>query len=472
MTPDDLKYSILKLAFSGKLVPQISSEKIVDKHSFKLEDAPFDVPESWNWNYLGKCAEIYTGNSISESVKKAKYLNKKDGLDYIGTKDVEFNHSINYNNGVRIPENDNFKHAVAGSILLCIEGGSAGRKIAIADRTICFGNKLCNFTALTIDNKFLYFYLQSSFFKRVFSDNISGIIGGVSINKLKNILLPIPPLEEQKRIASRIEELLPLLDKYEDAWNDISLFNSKFPSDIKKSILQYAVQGKLVKRIQEEGTGARYLNEIISEHSKLLKNKKIKNLKYKKEINDEEIPFSIPSHWAWARLAQVCTKIVDGDHNPPAGINASTSFLMLSAINIADSGIVELSRLRFLTKEQYEEENLRTQTKEGDILFTIVGTLGRSCIYDGKLNVCFQRSVSVITTSIFNKYLKYVFDSPYIQNFMIKNATGTAQKGFYLNQVNDLLIPIPPLEEQKRIVNKIEEVLLKINSIKGDIKNG
>ena len=159
------------------------------------------------------------------------------------------------------------------------------------------------------------------------------------------------------------------------------------------------------------------------------------------------------------RLRDICTKIVDGDHNPPAGIKTETNYWMLSAININNGSLVELNRVRYLTKEVFEKANERTKVKPGDIFFTIVATLGRSCVYEGGYNICFQRSVAVITTLIYNYYLKYALDSGFVQQFMVVNATGTAQKGFYLNQVDKLLIPLPPLDEQKRIVEKIEELL-------------
>lgn len=116
---------------------------------------------------------MYTGNSISESVKKAKYVGLKEGYDYIATKDVTFEHTIEYDNGVRIPVNDDFKIAYGGSVLMCIEGGSAGRKIGILDRNVCFGNKLCSFNSAEIVNTYIYYYLQSHEFKAFFMDNIS-----------------------------------------------------------------------------------------------------------------------------------------------------------------------------------------------------------------------------------------------------------------------------------------------------------
>ena len=168
----------------------------------------------------------------------------------------------------------------------------------------------------------------------------------------------------------------------------------------------------------------------------------------------DEVPFEIPESWEWVRLESICTKLVDGDHNPPKGCSYETTYVMVSSTNINDDCIVELEKVRYLEKNIFDKENERTNATTGDIFFTSVGSLGRSCVYEGGLNICFQRSVSVIHTLIFNYYLKYCLDSAYIQQKIVREATGTAQKGFYLNQLALLLIPIPPIEEQHRIVSK------------------
>ena len=191
--------------------------------------------------------------------------------------------------------------------------------------------------------------------------------------------------------------------------------------------------------------------------------KTIHNLHYEqidKEVRciEDELPFEIPDNWEWCKLESICTKLVDGDHNPPKGKSNQTNYLMCSSTNINDDKLTNLEKVRYLTKEVFNKENERTKCKKGDIFFTSVGSLGRSCIYEGNLNICFQRSVSVITTLIFNQYLKYYFDNPSFQNEVNKEATGTAQKGFYLNQLATSLIAIPPLNEQYRIVNKIKEL--------------
>ena len=236
--PDQLRKSVLQQAVQGKLVPQNPADgtaeellKKIRKEKDKLvregkikkekplppiddEEIPFEIPESWAWVRLGDCNNIYTGNSINASVKQEKYSKHCNGYNFIATKDVGFDNIINYQNGIEIPKHEpNFKIAPAGSTLLCIEGGSAGRKIGLLNQDVCFGNKLCCFTSIVVFNKFVYYFLQSYAFFYEFTDSVSGIIGGVSIAKIKNLLIPLPPLAEQKRIVEKIESLLPLCDE-------------------------------------------------------------------------------------------------------------------------------------------------------------------------------------------------------------------------------------------------------------------
>ena len=177
------------------------------------ESIPFEVPIGWCWTRLSVISNLYTGNSISETEKATRYTNVQ-GMEYIGTKDVSFNHVVNYANGIAIPNEhiSQFKIAPSKSVLLCIEGGSAGRKIAQIEKSVCFGNKLCCFVPYVMaTSKYIYFYLQSPYFFENFRGNIAGIIGGVSVNTLKSLLIPLPPLKEQKRIVAQIEKLFEKL---------------------------------------------------------------------------------------------------------------------------------------------------------------------------------------------------------------------------------------------------------------------
>ena len=250
-----LRKSILQEAIQGKLVPQIPEEgtaqelleqirqekqRLVKEGKLKKsaltdsviykgddnkyyeqvgntsrcidEEVPFDIPSTWIWTRLSCIANIYTGNSISEAEKKSKFTNVK-GRYYIGTKDVDLKNRITYNNGVAIPKQyeSAFRIAPKSSVLMCIEGGSAGKKIAVLNQDVCFGNKLCCFTAYAEISKYVYYYLQSPIFLDMFNQYKTGIIGGVSIAKVKEILLPLPPLQEQQRIAAQTDKLFEQL---------------------------------------------------------------------------------------------------------------------------------------------------------------------------------------------------------------------------------------------------------------------
>lgn len=197
----------------GSYYERITDGKNILKDVCIDDELPFEIPDSWCWCNVSDIANIYTGNSINENEKKTKYMGVTSGYCYIATKDVGFDNIINYDNGVKIPNTDNkFRIAPKNSVLLCIEGGSAGKKISVTDKDVCFGNKLCCFSTIKVNVFFLYYYLQSPVFNLIFKENINGIIGGVSINKLKQLKIPLPPIEEQVRIADKINRLNEIIN--------------------------------------------------------------------------------------------------------------------------------------------------------------------------------------------------------------------------------------------------------------------
>ena len=442
-----LKKQILDLAFSGKLTEHKSNESSNDlinmlfknkqkKYaSFSHELVNFEIPPNWNWCMTYQAVSLDNGTESEGEL--LPYLEVK----YLRTgKEPKI-----INSGVIVDK---------GEKLILVDGENSGEVFLANNR----GYKGSTMKILNISNAFIdkYIFLFIYSCKEGFRKNKTGAaIPHLDKKRLFETPLPIPPLQEQKRIVEKLDEIFAELDKIDEKQTRLATIQEKMEA----KILKLAIQGKLVEQRPEEGTGEELFKLIQQEKQELIKQGKIKKEKPLPAIEEDEIPFEIPSTWKWVRLKDICTKIVDGDHNPPAGIGKKTDYLMVSAININNDSLSELNRVRYLTKDVFDIENQRTKLSKGDILLTIVGTMGRSCIYDGKLNLSFQRSVSVITTPTLNFYLKKVFDSQYIQRFMEANSTGTAQKGFYLNQVEKLLIPIPPLDEQKRIVAKIEELL-------------
>ena len=181
---------------------------------------------------------------------------------------------------------------------------------------------------------------------------------------------------------------------------------------------------------------------------------------------EEEIPFAIPENWKWVRLGDISYKIVDGDHNPPTGEKEKTPYIMASSTNIGNERLINLEKVRYLSEENFIKCNKRTLVKKDDILFSSVGSIGSVIVYNEDYKLTFQRSVTVIGTRINSYYLRIVLLSPYCQFIFKTQSSGTAQKGFYIRQVNNLLIPLPPLAEQKRIVEKLDNVLANIEKLK------
>lgn len=473
MTPQELKASILQLAIQGKLVEQRPEEgsgeelykqiqaekqKLIKDGKIKkgkslpeitVDEIPFDIPENWIWVRLGTIVK-----SISAGGDKPSAFSKNKSTEY--TVPVISNGETNkgiygYTNKAEILERS-----------LTVSGRGT---IGYAEiRTEPFLPIVRLLVIIPLEHTYLEYIkvaIQASA-----EYGIGSAVKQLTVPMISPKLIPLPPLAEQQRIVAKIEELLPYIDRYEKAWNRLEDLNKRFPADMQKSILQMAIQGKLVEQRPEEGTAEELYKQIQEEKKKLIKAGKIKKEKPLLEITEDEIPFDIPVDWIWIRLRDICVKIVDGDHNPPSGTKIRTEYLMLSAQNINNNTLVNLEKVRYLTKEIFYKENERTKVEKGDIFLTTVGTLGRSCVYEGNFNITFQRSVSVISTLIHNRYLKLVFDSPYIQQYMVSNSTGTAQKGFYLHQVENLAIPLPPLTEQKRIVAKLEEILTLCEKLK------
>ena len=457
MTPQELKYSILGDAFTGKLCENIISKDFGGIKVAELSDPPFDVPETWVWSTLGLCCEMYTGNSISETVKAAKYAGMKTGYDYIATKDVTFGQEICYDNGVRIPYGEGFKVAYKNAVLMCIEGGSAGRKIGILDRDVCFGNKLCSFHVHALDNKYLFYYLQSWLFKELFSGNMTGIIGGVSIKKLKEILIPVAPIAEQKGIVAKIEKLLPLIDRYEQAWSKLEDFNKRFPMDMQKSILQMAIQGKLVDQLPKEGTGEELFQQIQAEKQRLIKAGKIKKEKPLPEITEDELPFDIPENWRWVRWGDLSQSIQYG-YNAPAQEKGRIKMVRISDIQ---DGNVLWDTVPYCDIKENEIPTYLLGAN--DILFARTGgTVGKSYLVKEVPEEAIYAGYLIRTqysSLLCPEYMKYFMESQLYWDQLRNGTIATAQPNCNGKTLSKMILPLPPLAEQKRIVAKLEEIL-------------
>lgn len=489
MTAQELKNSILQLAVQGKLVPQsaedepvsellrhISHQKAVWIKEGKLkkgkaqpalgeDDMTFDIPESWTWLRLGDFCSIYNGNSINAEEKAKKYSRKCEGYSFIATKDVGFDHSIAYDNGVYIPANlEEFKIAPAGSVLLCMEGGSAGRKIGILEQDVCFGNKLCCLTPFVIFYKYLYYFLQSPAFFSSFTALMTGIIGGVGAAKIKSIAVPIPPLAEQERIVAKIEELLPLIEEYGEAEQKLSTLNVNFPEMLRKSILQQAVQGKLTERGPSDETAVELLKRIRVEKAKLIAEGKIKKEKTLPVISEDDQPFDVPDTWTWASIAETCTNIQYGtsEKSTPSG---KVAVLRMGNLQ---GGKIDYSNLVY-TSNDYDIE--RCHLEYNDLLFNRTNSkelVGKTAIYKAEIPAIYAGYLIRVTPILIDSdYLNYVMQSHFFKKYCLAVKTDAiGQSNINAEKLKRFVFPLPPLAEQQRIVARVEELLAMCDALK------
>ena len=376
---------------------------------------PYKLPEGWKWDFAKNLADIYTGNSINETVKQEKYFGQMQGLNFIGTKDVDFDGTINYENGVKINDYENFKTAPANTPLLCIEGGSAGRKLGFSEVEICFGNKLCAFVCKGINPKLVYYYLQSDFFYHCFMKERHGLIGGVSVNTLKQIPFPVPPINSQLSIVNSIETMFAKLDQaQEKAKSVLDSFETR-----KAAILHKAFSGQL--RIENE--------EL-----------KIEDWE-KKSFSDLGI----------ANLG----KMLD------ANKNTGNEVRYLRNVNVRWFDF-DLSDL--LTMRAKPEEIKKLSVKKGDLFICEGGEPGRCAVWkDEDADFIFQKAIHRFrpnegVSSEFVAYELYYLNqigklSDYFTGTTIKHLTGQS--------LAKVPIKLPPLNYQLSIVNFLDTVLEK-----------
>ena len=486
MTPEQLKSSILQYAIQGKLVEQRSEEgtgeelfaqiqeekkRLIAEKKIKKEkplpeitedEKPFDIPESWIWVRLSQIWSILNGDRGKNY--PAKSTLSKTGIPFIS--------AINLN-GKTVVEDENllclsqiqYDKLVNGKlqkndVVVCIRGSLGKHGVypfdqgAIASSLVILRNYFFNIC----DDEFLLLYLDSPlFFSEIKKYDNGTAQPNLAAKSLEQFLIPLPPLYEQKRIVAKIEELLPLVDRYAVAYEKLEQFNTKFPEDMKRSILQYAIQGKLVEQRAEEGTGEELYQQIQAEKQHLIAEKKIKKEKPLAEIAEDEIPFDIPESWKWVRWGNLSFSIQYG-YNAPAKQAGRIKMVRISDIQ---NGKVIWDSVPFC---DIRDEDLPTYLlAENDILFARTGgTVGKSYIVKEIPEEAIYAGYLIRTRysdMLCPEYL-YYFMQTQLYWIQLRNGTiATAQPNCNGQTLSKMILPLPPLAEQKRIVAKIEELL-------------
>ena len=500
MTPQELKNSILQLAIQGKLVEQRAEEGtgrellkkiLVAKNAKDAEkgkgksraksaksakcsgsqfspisddEKPFDIPDSWEWVRLGDCTD-YAG-------KKEKIL-PTDINPYVWSLDLE---DIEKDTGLIVVHRLARDRRITGDKVVFRKGQILYsklrpylKKILVApDDGVCTP-ELVPFSALgEIDSRYLVIVLKSPHVDFVVNSVSYGVkMPRVGTDTMTNLIIPLPPLAEQKRIVAKIEELLPLIDRYEKAWSRLESFNKSFPVDMQKSILQMAIQGKLVEQRSEEGTGWELLEKILAaknakdaekgkgkSHAKSAKSAKCLGSQFS-PISDDEKPFDIPDSWEWVRLGDVGSWSAGATPLRTQSDYYGGDIPWLKTGDLNDGYVTEIPET--ITELALSKTSVRLNPV-GSVLMAMYGaTIGKLGILQIPATTNQACCACIPGGAIYNKYLFYFLKAR--RKAFIKMGEGGAQPNISKEKIVKALIPLPPLAEQKRIVAKLEELL-------------
>ena len=510
MTAQQLKNSILQLAVQGKLVPQdpndepasvllerirAEKEELIKAKKIKREknpsvifrgadntpyekignevvplDVPFDIPDSWEWVRLGDIGETNIGLTYKPSDVSLS------GVPVLRSNNIQ-NSEMDYSDLVYVtsdvPER---AYAQKGDILICARNGSRALvgKSAIIDKDgMAFGAFMAIFRSIC--NPYIQLFINSYVFRGQLEGATTTTINQITQDMLKCQLCPLPPLAEQARIVAKYNELAPMLVEYAKAYSANDVLEKAFPEQLKKSILQWAVQGKLVPQDENDEPAEVLLERIRAEKEALIKSGKIKRDKHESVIFrrdnshyeklgekvvciDDEIPFDIPQNWMWTRLGSILHKLSDGTHSTPKYVDEGVPFISVKDVS---NGTLSFEHCKHITIEEHKELYSHCNPKLGDILLTKVGTTGIPVIVNTPEQFSLFVSVALLKFNqdlLFNEFLIHLINSPLVQKQAEENTRGVGNKNWVMRDIANTLIPIPPIEEQIRIVSKVNEL--------------
>ena len=509
MTAQQLKNSILQMAVQGKLVPQdpndepasvllerirAEKERLIKEKKIKREknpsvifkgadntpyekigeevrsladEVPFDIPDSWEWVRLGSAFAIEmgqspAGNTVSGNCNGTEF---HQGKVFFGEKYIKASDQYTSSPTKFAPEN---------SVLLCVRAPVG--KVNITDRQLCIGRGLCAIIPLAGMPLLFAYYLLAAY-ENIFVKQATGTtFVAITAETVKNQLVPVPPLAEQQRIADLIERLVPYVNEYGKAESAVDRLNCHFPEVLKKSILQEAVQGKLVPQDPSDEPAEALLERIRAEKQRLIKEGKIKKDKHESVIFrrdnshyekldgverciDDELPFEIPDSWEWVRLGAVL-EIARGGSPRPIQQYLTTESDGINWIKIGDTD--KGGKYIYKTKEKIRPEGVTKSrmVHSGDFLLTNSMSFGRpyilktdGCIHDGWLVLSNRFECYSVD------FLYYILSSPFAYYQFCDSVSGAVVKNLNSDKVANALFPLPPLSEQHRIVQRIEELL-------------
>lgn len=477
----DLRNAVLQAALQGKLTEQLETDssvdallqgvkvekkKLIDKgdikrnkesYSIKKEDIPFEIPSTWKWTRMQDILDVRDGTHESPTYQIS-------GVPFITSKNL-IDGKIDFDNVKYISQEDadffNKRSKVNKGDILMAMIGSIGKPVLVdstkefAIKNMALLKKVPN-TDVNMNYVLLLLYYSEAIMK---NQSLGGVQKFVSLFYLRKYIVPVPPIEEQQRIVDRVNELMEKIDEYEKVEKELVTLEQKFPNDMKNALLQAAMQGKLTKQLDSDSSVDEMLNAIKEEKKQLIKDKKIKKEKALLPIEEEDIPFDIPNSWKWIRLAQIGEIIGGGTPKTTESTyweNGSIPWITPADMN--GCGMFIGKGNKSITREGLANSSAQLIPKNS-IVISSRAPIGYISIAENELSTsqgCKTFS-AYNKTKILSKYIYFVVI--YSTSDLIKRATGTTFKEISAKGVGETIIPLPPIEEQKRIVERLEQLL-------------
>ena len=427
------------------------------------EEIPFDIPSSWKWCKFGELVDC----SMGKTPPRAEPVWWQNDIHWVSISDMKDYGHISYTKEMvsqKALEEKFGGISTKGTLLMSF-------KLTVGRTSILDIDAVHNEAIISI-----YPYVDTENYFRDYLFYILPIVTqwGDSKNAIKgktlnsksiaNLMIPLAPLNELQRIVAKIEELLPLVDRYAASYEKLEQFNAKFPEDMKKSILQYAIQGKLVDQRSEEGTGEELYRQIQEEKKRLIKEGTIKKEKPLAEIAEDEIPFDIPESWKWVRLSQIAI-LENGDRSgkyPVEKDYVDFGVPFFGAKDMCDA-VMSFDNVRYISMEKFAElGNGKLQDK--DFICLLRGSVGKCALFVADEQhhtgfICAQMVIIRCINTALCHYMASFLASPFYLRYIDSKVTGTAVRQLPAKELGNVLIPLPPLAEQNRIVAKLEGIL-------------
>ena len=521
MTAQQLKNSILQMAVQGKLVPQdpndepasvllerirAEKEQLIKQKKIKKEknpsyifrgadntpyekignnepvsiadEVPFEIPDAWEWVRLG------TISTYAETKQKVNAQNANPSIWGLDLEDIE----------------------KGGRLISC---KTVGERKAVGDKTVFFkgdilysklrpyllkilvapDDGICTPEIVPfrvygeIASEYIVYFLKSPYVDTLINTVTYGVkMPRVGTETMVSLFVPIPPLKEQYRIIEKLHELEPYVEQYAATCSENEALNAAFPTELKKSILQMAVQGKLVPQDPADEPASVLLERIRAEKQQLIAEGKIKRDKHESVIFrrdnshyekldgierciDDEIPFEIPESWGWSRIRNICTSIVDCPHSTPKYYQEDTGFYSIDTTCINSDGTIQ--GFRYVDENAFTSRIARLLPQEGDIVYTREGSIGRAAVLPDIDNICLGQRVMLLRLSAFINTALYqqILMSPVVLDAITGKTRGIGAKHINVSDVCNALVPVPPHKEQARIIAALSTAIPMLKSI-------